>query len=210
MRSVATVTLAPSVTRLTTLERVKIELNITSGADDAILGAKIDEATSDIEAQIARTLSRATLSEIFWGGAGHAEYLILARSPVASIASVTVDDVAVDLGEVRIDAETGQLYRLDASGYACAWAWSKEVTVVFAAGYLLPGEAGRDLPPALEGAAIELLASYWQSRGRDPMVKAEEVPGVMRKEYWVGSVGAEGELPPSVMTKISPFRRVLV
>lgn len=209
MRCIATVTAPPEVTNLTTLERVKLELEIAGDANDALLAAKIAEASSDIEAHIGRVLSRATLSELFWGESG-AEYLILARAPVAELVSVTEDDVAVDLDEVRLDPETGQLYRLDASGNACAWLWCKEVTVVYRAGYLLPGEDGRDLPAALEAGAIALLNSYWQSRGRDPTVRGEDVPGLGSVQYWVGAVGEAGELPPDVVAKISPFRRVLL
>lgn len=209
MRSIATVTVPPEVTALTTLERVKQELEIAGEAQDALLAAKIAEASSDIEAHLGRVLSRATLSEIFWGVSG-LEYLILARAPIAAIESVTEDDVAVDSDEYRLDAETGQLYRLDASGFACAWTWCKQITVVYRAGYLLPGEDGRDLPPALEAGAIALLGSYWASRGRDPLVRGEDIPGLGSVQYWVGAVGEAGELPPDVVSKISPFRRVLV
>lgn len=211
MRSVVTVTTAPSVTRLATLERVKLELGITDSANDALLGAKIDEATSDIEAHLGRTLNRATLTETFW----HDKYacvssLVLSRAPVASITSVTVDDVAVDSGEYRLDGDGGIVFRLDDTGYPDVWEFSKSVVVVYAAGYLLPGEASRDLPAAIEAATVELVQSYWLSRGRDPTIRQEDVPGLGSVTYWVGAVGEAGELPPSVMSKIMPFRRTIL
>ena len=206
MRSTVEITVAPTVTRLTTLQRVKEELSIEGSASDGILGAKIDEATSDIEAHLARTLSRATVTQTLWN-VGYSEYILLRRYPVASIVSVTVDDIAVDSDEYRLDGDSGILYRLDASGYPCAWWSCKSIVVVYAGGYLLPGETNRNLPPALESAAVDLVSSYWSSRGRDATVKAEDVPGLGRVEYWVGAVGESGELPPSVVTKISPFRR---
>lgn len=208
MRSIATITTAASVTRLTTVDRVKDELSITTSANDAMLGQKIDEATSDIEAHLARTLCRETLTDTFWGD-NCVEYLILARAPASSITSVTVDDVVVDASEYRLDAEAGVLYRLDASGYPSFWSWCKSVVVVFAGGYLLPGETGRNLPAALEAGAIALVNSFWQSRGRDPMVRSEEIPGVLSQTFWVGAVGESSELPPDVVAKISPFRRVV-
>jgi len=209
MYSIATITTAASATRLTTVERFKEETGITSNNNDGLLAKKIDEATSDIEAHLARTFCRETLTETFWGDSDWAERLVLARAPVVSITSITVDDVAVDASEVRLDAESGLLYRLDASGYPSFWTWCKSAVIVYVAGYLLPGESGRNLPPAVEAGALSLVSSYWQSRGRDPMVKSESVPGVMDVQYWVGSVGEAGELPPDVITKISPFRRVL-
>jgi len=210
MRSIATITTGPSVTRLTTLSRIKQELGIASSDDDALLAAKIDEATSDIEAHLSRTFARATLSETFWPteGAITSDTLIMARAPIASVTSIAEDDVAVASTEYRIDASAGLIHRLDASGYPSFWLAHKAIVVVYAAGFLLPGESGRDLPAAVEAGAIELVQSFWQARGRDPLVKAEEVPGVMRTDYWVGAVGEAGQLPPGVWAKIAPFRRV--
>lgn len=206
MNSIATVSTAPEATNLTTLDRVKLELGIENTDNDDLLEAKIAEASADIEASIGRTVCRAGITETFWPVTGG--NLILDRYPVASIESVTVDDVLVT--EWRLDTQTGILYRLDESGYQLSWYAAKSIIVVYTAGYIMPGETDRDLPYALEGAAIELVSSYWQARGRDASLKAEEIPDVIRREYWVGQVGSEGELPPSVVTKIAPYRRAQV
>ena len=210
MRSIATVTTAPDYTALTTLDRVKLELDIESTDTDAILTAKINEASSDIESHLTRDLPRAGLTETFWGDPFCAEYLMLARWPVAEITSVTVDDVEVDAAEYRLDDATGLLYRLDASGYPCVWTWCKDIVVVYAGGYLMPEDTSPTLPASLEGAAVELVASYWLSRGRDPRVRSESIPGLGEVAYWVGAVGSAGDLPPSVVSKISPFRRAQI
>ncbi len=39
---------------------------------------------------------------------------------------------------------------------------------------------------------------------------AEDVPGLGSVTYWVGAVGDSGDLPPSVESRISPFRRTSV
>lgn len=209
MNSILSVTSAAATTRLTTLETVKDELAIASAEHDAILARKIDEATSDIEAHIGRVLRREQVSQTFWDCDAALKYLVLDRYPVASVTSITLDDEAEPSSEYRLDGDRGLLYRLDSSGYPSAWTWTKALVVVYVAGYLLPGETGRNLPPALESAAIDLVASYWLARGRDPLIKAEDVPGLGRIDYWVGAVGRAGDLPPGVMAKIAPFRRVM-
>lgn len=212
MRSIATITTPPAETDLTTIDRVKSELSITDvdTARDNLLGVKIAEASADIEAHSGRIFSRAGLTERFWGDPGVSEYLCLERYPVATITSVTVDGVLVAASEYRLDAETGILYRLDANGYPCIWSWCKDVVIVYAAGYIVPGETNRDLPYPVEGAVIDLVSSFWASRGRDPKVKSEDIPGLGSVEYWVGAVGAAGSLPPDVEAKCMTFRRVLV
>ncbi|MPZ41306.1 MAG: hypothetical protein GEU95_25320 [Rhizobiales bacterium] len=210
MHSIVTVTSAASVTALTTVERVKQELSISGTASDTLLGLKIDEASSDIGAHLRRRLPRESIAETFWGWGESREFFALDHYPVASIASVVVDDVEVPPAQYRLDRDAGLLYRLDASGYPCRWWWCKSVIVSYVGGFLLPGQDDRDLPPALEAGAIALVQSFWLSRGRDPLVKEEEVPGVMRVGYWVGAVGEAGELPPQVVSLISPFRRAAV
>lgn len=207
MQSKVSITTPSTFTSMTTLERVKAELGITNSASDALLLAKIAEASSDLEAHIGGRLCRERLTQLCWGVPNVAAVLVLARFPVASIVSLAVDDDDVDLAELRLDEETGLLTRLTADGYPCSWHWAKSVSIVFDAGYLMPGEAGRDLPPVLEAAAVELVSSYWAAKGRDPLVRVEDIPGVMRTEYWVGAVGEAGSLPPSVESKIEPFRR---
>jgi hypothetical protein len=195
--------------------RAKIELSIPDDSTDVLLQAKIDEASSDIEAHTNRVFARATLSETFWwdacqGRPRHVNSLTLARAPVASITSVTVDDVVVAASEYRLDAQSGLLFRLTSDGFPSVWCWSKSVVIVYVAGYDLPGATTPNLPHAIEAAALSLISSYWLSRGRDPSVRSEDVTGIGSVTYWVGAVGEAGQLPPDVMAKIMPFRRWII
>ncbi len=70
--------------------------------------------------------------------------------------------------------------------------------------------SGRNLPPAIEGAVVALVSDYWASRGRDPTLRAETIPGVIERQFWVGAVGDPAMLPPRVLASIAPFRRPAV
>lgn len=203
MRSILNIPSPVTVRNLTTLERVKAELSITDNASDVLLLAKIREASSDINARAYADPFEA-VTETFWD-VGCEEYLVLRRRPNVSITSVTADDVTETY---RLDAETGLLYGLDANGYPVPWTSCKSIVVVYSAGYIMPGQTGANLEAALEAACIELLQSYWASRGRDPLIRSEDVPGLGSVTYWVGAVGDSGELPPSVESRIAPFRRI--
>lgn len=214
MRNILTVTAPNSDKMLTTLARVKAELDI-SGTDtnrDMLLNLKILEASADISASLGLILARETVSELFWHESGDTspEFLLLDRTPVASITSVTMDDVLLDASLYRLDTESGVLYALDATGYPCRWYFTKAVTVIYVGGYILPNETNHTLPAGIEGACVELMTDYWMAKGRDPSVKSEEIPGVIRTDYWVGAVGESGELPPRVVMKLAPYRRAAV
>ena len=222
MRSVVTIiTPAASPVLLTTLSRVKGELKIASRADDEILEAKIAEASSDIQAAMGYRLPSEDVVVTFWHD--HAELpirthagrwgnpndttLFLPRTPVTAIASVTVDDTPLDPTEWRLDPDAGLLDRLSTDGHPCAWWFCKSVVVACTAGFILPGKTGRTLEYAIEGAVVALVSDYWASRGRDPTLMSENIPGVREARYWVGAVGDPELLPPRVLAAISQFRR---
>lgn len=221
MQSLLNVVRPEPLPRLTTLARVKSELNISDGTGDTALLAKLDEASSDIRAALGYAVISEGVQELFWHehrernaygfgwrADGHmAEAIFLRRTPVSNIASVTLDGVVLDPSEYRLDSELGILYRLDTSGYPCEWVFSQLINIEYTGGYILPGKTGRNLPPALEGATVDLVSSFWSNRGRDPSIKSENIPGVRQVDYWVGSVGDPELLPPSVLMRIGSFIR---
>jgi uncharacterized phiE125 gp8 family phage protein len=219
MRSIVEIVTPAESELLTTLERVKAELQITTDANDEILEAKIAEASSDIQAALGKRLPRENLKETFWHddelrvahlGNPAQTTLFLNRTPVAAIASVTVDDIVLDPSEYRLDPDAGLLDRLSTDGIPCAWRFCKSVIVAYIGGFILPGQDGRNLAYAIEGAVVALVSDYWASRGRDPTLRSESIPGVIDRQFWVGAVGDPGLLPPRVLASIAPFRRPAV
>ncbi len=210
MRNIVTVVTPATNRNLTTLERVKDEFGIFDEASDGYLTNKIDDVSSIIARHLGYTLARETLSEVIGADRrGCTEELVLSRTPVALITSVTLDGCLIASPGYGWDRETGILNRIGDDGYPSMWRFARTGVVVYEAGYIMPGDPGADLDPSLEAAAITLLRGFWFSRGRDPMLKAEEIPGVMRQEFWVGSTNASG-LPPEVAEILAPFRRVFV
>jgi uncharacterized phiE125 gp8 family phage protein len=222
MRSVVEIVTPAKSELLTTLERVKAELQIATDANDDILEAKIAEASSDIQAALGKRMPREDVKETFWHDddrhllrAAHfgnpaQTTLFLNRTPVSAIASVTVDDIVLDPSQYRLDPDAGLLDRLSTDGIPCAWCFCKSVVVTYTGGFILPGQDGRNLAYAIEGAVVALVSDYWASRGRDPTLRSESIPGVIDRQFWVGAVGDPGLLPPRVLASIAPFRRPAV
>jgi hypothetical protein len=136
--------------------------------------------------------------------------LFLKRTPVSAIASVTVDDLPLDSSEWRLDPGAGLLDRLTPDGFPCSWCFRKSARVTYTAGFILPGADGRNLEFGVEGAVVALVSDYWASRGRDPTLRAESIPGLIERQFWVGSVGDPELLPPRVLASIAQFRRPAV
>lgn len=209
MRSVLSIVTSAEETDLATLARVKAELVITVSTYNDILQQLIEDASSRIEAHLGFRLPYERVLQTFRPDrCGEArETLILERSPVDVIHAVAEDDTAVSASEYEFDEDAGLLYRLDSSGYRSNWSASRSITVNYSAGYRLPDDTDQTLPAAIEGACVAFVRALWFGRQRDPQVKAVDVPGVMSEQYWVGSVGEAGALPPDVEAMLKPFRR---
>jgi hypothetical protein len=218
MRSVVQIVTPAASELLTTLSRVKGELRGVTGADEEVLKAKIAEASSDVQAAMGYRLPSEDVIETFWHDDVTAlprvvhwrnqalTTLFLSRTPVSTIASVTVDDVPLDTTDFLVDPKTGTLDRFS-SGFPCEWWFCKSVVVTYTGGFVLPGNPGRNLDFGIEGAVVALVADYWASRGRDPTLMSESIPGVRDVRYWVGAVGDPELLPPRVLASLSQFRR---
>lgn len=206
--AITTVIEAAASRDLTTLAIVKDELMIIDGASDAFLNRAITQASAAAATYCNRVLMAEKVKDEFWPRrevwpgqvqAGIAP-LQLARWPVQSIVSVTQDgDALADSTDYRLDAEAGQLWRLDGNGYPAYWL-PYNITVNYIGGYAA-------IPDDLQDACIRLVKARWFARTRDPGLRGETTPGVYEAQYWLGSgPGASGNMPPDVAGLLDSYR----
>ena len=212
MRSIVIVTTPATNELLTTVERVQTDLGIT-GSETEIETA-ISEASSRIEAELGYHLALETVTETFRperGGYVYEYAVALDRTPVVSIDSVAMDISTLAEGDWEVDAGKGLLYWLNGTGVGVPWKFGTGLVVSYSGGWVMPGEEDRTLPPAIENAAVAYVRSVWASRqAGDSMLRAVEIPGVIRREYYSGNrAGGESTLlPPEVASMLGPFKRL--
>lgn len=97
----------PKSSLLTSLARVKAELKMDTSANDATLRTYITEASDTIMRELGYKVPRAQVRETVVGE-GRSE-LLLSRTPVAKIDSVTIDGVLVDPELYSVEPEPGIL-----------------------------------------------------------------------------------------------------
>jgi hypothetical protein len=207
MKSIVTVTTAATSRLLTTRTRFKSEVGITATTDDDMIDAWLLEASDAIAAYCGRQLLPETVSETFRLAPGELAYrpnvmpLTLARWPVTTLTSVVEEGVTLASTDYEVDKNTGCLWRLS-DGYRARW-YSVNIVVAYIAGYA-DSTAPRS---SLATACLSVLKHRWAARSRDPMVKSQDIPGVLRTDYWVGSVG-DGPFPAEVMALLDPYRDI--
>lgn len=190
---------------LTTLATVKAELGITTGGSDADLTRMVTQASTTAATHCNRIFAKEAVTDHFrlQNEPRRVDMLTLSRFPVDTAAAITVveDGVTLTASGYELDPATGFLWRLSGDERA-AWARTK-VTVAYSAGYALLAE----LPQDIERAVIVMVKQAWFAKSRDPMVKQEDVPGVLSQSYWVGSVpGQNGAIPAEAEALLAPYR----
>lgn len=196
--------LEAGVQRLTTIAMAIDVAGAANLLDDEV-GRLIDTASSAIARQCNRQFGRERLREGLRPGKGP---LILSRSPVSALYSVTADGNQVELEGVELDGGAGLLGRLDAAGDACPW-WNRRVVVEYAAGWAMPGSPDRDLPPDIEQACLLLISDTLAGQGRDPRLRSESTEGV-GSTSWLDPRAGQEHLPPQAAGLLRPYRRIAI
>lgn len=211
-----TVTAAATSYDLTVKATVKTELGISGNGDDALIDVLISQASAVIRAACNREFARETVQETL--KASGKSLLMMTRTPIISVTSIALDGVTVDSSDYSVDEPgAGLIFS------SCGWQETAKklsgigqlpvgnsraylYTVIYVAGYILPGMSGtRDLPADIERACIDLVKAYYLGRDRDPTIESESVPDVGSVKYNVSEVG----IPPHVDMILSRWRRAM-
>lgn len=189
MRSVLEITAANSGVLLTTAE-ARTALGITGGARDA----DIDRLVARVSASIFKACKLATdgihaptllseeMTETFRLTCNTQSPLRLSRRRVSEVSTVTEAGTELDEDGVEIDRASGLLYKLS-SGEPTCWS-SGTIVVEYVAGFT-------SVPNDLKLIAEEWVRNVWRdsyqdaSNITDPLLKVEDIPGVLRIERWV-------------------------
>jgi hypothetical protein len=215
MRTLVTVLTPPTQTALTTVATVKAELGTQTASALMRLPSLIEQSSSLIVGYLGRELARATIQEtIVWGSDfGIAQQqIVLSRTPVATLTSVSFDGVVQDLTTIDFDTASGLIYR-HAYAYNLdyniqpGYGYGYRTDVVYDGGYLLPGQVGANLPPAIERACIDITLALWHRSARgDPMIRSESIDGIGSTQYLDPLPGIAGGMPPTAVAALTPFQ----
>lgn len=211
-----TVTVAAGRRDLTTVEAVKDELGIAGSdtTEDFRLSEWIERASDGIRTYCGgRAFEQQTYQETLAGHGG--TQLVLARAPIISVTSVAFQGQPVTDFSIA-DAEAGILQR-DAG-----WSWTNAAfsrfelapnprgdlpsyTVIYVAGWKLPGEDGRTLPRDLEQACIDFVKYLREHRTGGGRVQSKSV-GDLSITYFDEGAGEEADLPRAIAGALRGYR----
>lgn len=204
MTPLYTAVVTPAVSRqLVTLDDLREQLRVRQGdtANDAWYNKIIDRASRAAERYCDRIFVQQDYLDTFAmaATAGTNEALMLHQAPVdpASVA-VTLDGVALDGEQYVLDPLVGHLWRI-----GTYWTNTSGLSIAYTGGFA-------EIPPDVQQAVLDLCTMENAGRGRDPMLRATDSPGLGRQEYWVGGLPGSSSLPNDIASLLNPYRRTIV
>ncbi len=165
------------------------DLGVTSAANLSRLAQLLKQTSRWIEDYTGRKFYlQSGISE--YVKADNSTYLFTANYPLRTVTSITYEDEIVasteyylasgDVSAIRSVENNWNLYNVADDNF---------YTVVYDAGYYLPGQANRDLPSDIETACELLVKEAWKSRDRDPSLTKMAIPQVIDLQFRSGSNG---------------------
>lgn len=205
--TISTVTTAATSYDLTTLDVVRDELGITDNAKNATLQRYITAASLMAAQYCNRVFPAETITDKVLRRRDSwprllptgAQVLQLERWPLVSVTSVTEDGTVLVAGtDFTPVGAPGQLIRLDSNGNARSWCVFP-LTVVYVAGY-------DPIPSDVEDAVIRMVTRRYLSKGRDPNLKQQNIPGVLEQSWWIATGSESGNMSPDISDILNNYR----
>lgn len=217
---------SPTPVGLSTLENLKTLCSVSGSTQDSQLTLLLKAASSQVETYCNRRFGLRTTTEKV-RGTGR-DFLLLSVWPIVSVTSVTVDGAAVtdyELRDANVPDGPSHLWRwygwrwkpstiADVTTDPDAQSSDLNITVVYVAGYKLPGvtytgtysnaviAAASDLPSDIELASLRQAQYLFIRR---PGYKSERTPGGYSYDMATPVTGMT--LEPEVQAMLDPYRR---
>lgn len=211
-----TVTTTAVHSELTSLIRVKDELDINGSTDDTVLVYAIKEASDLIKSYCGRDFARETVTETFVGN-GMVD-ATLTRTPVISISAMSYDGTTVSSTSYEIensaagiirrkdDVWTNSEYtRWNIEPYRVPLGGKNNWSVTYVSGYITPGstEGQRTLPFDIERACVDIVKTFYLRRQDDPRVKHQRTGDASETLF-----DTQHGLPPVAEDVLRRWRRI--
>lgn len=207
--------------QLTTLARVKQDLGITVTDFDTILGEMIDQASDIIVSYCNRQFALENITETL--PTTNDFNIILTRTPITTITSITFDGNIIPANEFTINEpeagivfnefgwEESALIRAGVTRIPIRETREYLLTVIYNGGFVLPSFTSdtRNFPQDLERAAIQTVKDLWFKRERDPSLQKESIPNVGSFTYGGDNNTASG-LSKLIESTLNRYRRTII
>jgi hypothetical protein len=165
----------------------------------------VDHASATIERYCGRVFAQQAYREVLLSVRSH--YLVLERTPIVGVASITMD--GEEITDYRVEsADAGLLYRRDGWWLRSPGEW----TIDYIGGYILPEQTsppdaeGELLPFDIQRACLETTKIWWQEREVSDRI-ASKTLGLTGDSISFRVSANRESIPPLARYSLDPYRR---
>lgn len=201
---------------LVSLDDVKSELNITETTDDIELSRLIASASRRIVSYTGREFVQETIKESL-GTQGNTYRLVLERTPIVSITSITYDGDTVDTADYAIEFADLGFVRSLTTAWRKTTKFQKDINLIpnrfndllyevtYVGGYSLNATGSEiEVPDDIKQATLEVLKSWWVMRGRDSLITWERIGDAEERR----ADPTKFTVPPAAKSILDPWVRL--
>lgn len=173
---------------LTTLDALRVELDLPDNSADAYLTRQIASASAWAANACGRSFGVEIVRDTFHpSDKPRFTPLRLSRTLLqpGAVSAISQGGVALDPVNYSVDPDAGLVLRLTGGGRTMPWFTG--AAVVYSAGWTLPGDPARNLPADVEDVVIDRIVAAFYARGRDPNISRERAEGAGEFAYFPGS-----------------------
>ncbi len=204
---------------LTTYAVVKAQLKLTNDDDQIIIEDQINVVSQQIASYCRRVFKRQVYTNQKYQGNDDL-YLNMKSYPIHEVTELTISKSSVDVSAVDIE-DDGSLYYegiFSSDGYTSGMSEhqdlrTKNISVTYEAGYILPDQPLSDLPYPLQQACVDEVIRGYKSLGTtdDRQLKSWTL-GKAQKEYkdTKDTINTQWNLLNSTIGKICPYKRMVI
>lgn len=203
--------------RLTTVDAVVQELDISSTGSSDFINNLIKRASFAIEKYVDRKLQLVDCTETLQSAGKHT--LLVTRRPLRSVLQILFDGSTIASTSYEVDNKeagvlfrpggwTSTLYKRHNIEPVTSHVGERDWSVRYVAGYVLPNSTGyaastAQLPDDLEAACIATVKSWYLDRKHNPRIKSEEIGDAAETSF---DLDIQDALPPLAISLLSPWR----
>jgi hypothetical protein len=192
-----------TVTNLTTLQAVRLELGAAAtSADDLLITAMIGQASAMAAGFANRVFGVEAIEELQDIDPSSCPWLFVDKMPVVDIISCDVEGQPIALPDLETGGHEGTVIMLKDGKMLPAWPAGR-TTIRYRAGYVLEG-AQRNVPADLERSVIIITKALFHARERDPALRSETVDAVGSWSFQTS--GISRAIPQEAALLLSQYR----
>ena len=199
------------MSNLTTLAAACLWLDVPQGSNDVVINRLITAISATMQAWLGYNVTQQTYTSSFNGRGGCRLFIPECgpAAPLTAVSSLTINGTAVPAGTMQAGGQTSGYFFDDKSIGVIGWEFCRgfqNISATYTTGNTI-------VPPGIEQACLDWIQLEYALTETETNLGISEIKAGDTEIKYAGRSAVTDPkkipLPPSILTALSPFRRVI-